>query len=322
MGEFRAAIITMAMGGMLAGCAAPKPKTEDFASSIAQFTNGYEIDDLKCESFANKEQEKSGRAGCRGTLSLMFDLYEPMSGEGAEAALVAAGIPATGARWFRQRHSRAILTKSASQGSKTSFSAECSYAGVVDGWGVSCSPSYQRFPGQPLGSRGDNSIARGTPEYTAYINEVIADYRRLDAAYLEVKNGIERFFARGRTLRNRDGTIRSEMVSPLVWTGERGFLGYQYAFHMETKYQDGRERTDSTFCGYQKGTPRDDIRFDGVINYNRDRATGQDTFPAFVAMSDRASQYQNRFFGCGNRLRWDGSMFKGGYSGTAELRSE
>lgn len=315
--------------GLLIGCSAAKPKTEDFASNLAQYTGGYDIQDLRCESFANNGQEKSGRASCRGTLAVIFDLYEPMSREAAEAAVVTAGIPATGARWFRTRHPRAILAKSASQGAKTPFSAECSYSGIVDGWNVNCSTSYQRFPGQPLGSRGDNSIVAGTPEYTTYINEVLADYRRLDAAYRAVVAQIEAFFAPGRTVSTssevsgRMHPIRARIRSPLEWSGDRGWLGYQSEFSTATTFEDLRERRTGTFCGYPIGQPANDILFKGNIWLSTGTRSSPEPehFRAQVEMMNRAAPYQSRFHGCTNYLSWNGTEWQGKYYSFA-LRSQ
>lgn len=319
--------VCAAMVGFLAGCSPSQPSTEEFASSIASHTGGYDIQTVECEAFANKEQEKSGRASCRGTLAVMFDLYEPMSHEAVEAALVAAGIPATGARWFRSRHHRFILAKVTSQGAETPFSAECSYAGVVDGWSISCNTNYRRFSGQPLGSRGDDSIAHGTPEYDAYIDEVLTDYRRLDANYRELVTQIEAFFDAGRTVYTRSTAngrmhpIRARITTPIQWSGDYGFLGHQSEFSTTTTFEDRREHRTGTFCGYPMGQPANDIAFVGNIWLSTGTRSNPEPehFRARVEMRNRSSMYQNRWHGCSNWLNWNGTGFAGQYYSFALL---
>ena len=308
--------------GILSVFVPKKPGHVDLRASVSSTVAGYSVKNMDCETFADKSQESGGRASCRGTLELDFDLYSPLTADAVRASLVMAGIPQAGADFFLRRHPKTFFTKTLSQGDETPFLADCSYFGVVEGWSISCNTNYERFDGTPFATLGNDAILEGSPQHAAFTNDVLSDYRRLDAAFLVVKNGIERFFARGNTVQNADGTISAAMVSPLVWTGERGFLGYQSQFQMQTKYQDRRANGTSTFCGYPKGTPRDDILFEGGINFSRDRETGEAVFPAYAQISDRASQYQNRFSGCGNRLSWNGVSFRGGYSGTAELRSQ
>lgn len=277
-------ILCGSMCASLGGCSRKEPSTAEIEASIAQTISGYDIKDVKCEAFSDKNQEAAGRASCRGTLAINQDLYTLLPTIDLENLLVAAGIPQEGSRFFLGRHARAIFVPAVTKGSETSFAADCTYLGDVNGWRIGCSPNFEQFVGQPLDALGDNFALKDSPEYSLFVNEVMSDYRQLDAAFMKTKSDVDKFFSRGRTVSNVDGTVRAVMVSPLIWTGDRSFLGQQPHFSMETKYEDRRDNTTMTFCGYTKGVPKEYILFSGDIGFVRDRESGQEIFPANVQM--------------------------------------
>jgi len=301
-------MVLAALAAPTAGCGDKKPGTDAFRASISQTIAGYSIKELKCESFADKTQEGGGRASCRGTLALAGDLYAQISPEEATALLVAAGIPASGAAFFSNRHLATIFDKSVNGGTETPFTANCTYMGDVDGPRVGCNTSFSRFNGQPLGTFGSDTLIKGSPEYMARLNAIVADYRRLDASYKALKAQMDRFFSPGRTISSPG--VRARLTSPLTWTGEPGFLGYPGYFSVQTKYQDLRDHTTGTFCGYPIGNPRDDIQYNGRIDFNKDRDTGEETFVSKIDLRNRAIQYQNQFQGCSLYYTWNGTTFR------------
>lgn len=303
-------ILYASMLASMAACSPKKPKPDDFRVSITQSAPGYDLEEFKCESFADRSQEAAGRASCTGTLSINHDLYSLVSASEFEAELLTAGIPSEGVKFFSSRHWRNMFAPSVRQGATTGFSSECSYAGVSGGWSISCRTNYNRFNGYPRSSITHDAVVKGTPEYTAHFNETVADYRRLDAAFKELKSKIERFFTVGRTVSGPK--IRARITSPLTWTGDKGYLGYQSQFFLETKYEDLRERTSGTFCGYPIGSPKDDLLFVGTIN----SANGDSgTYIASLEFQNRSALYQNSYRGCGDLLYWDGSSWKSRYGG-------
>jgi hypothetical protein len=308
-----------ALIGLLAGCSSSKPNTDAYTNAINESVGEYVIKDLQCASFADTAQEKSGRGSCRGTLALKVDLYAPVSPDEIRGVLVAAGIPSEGAGFFYQRHFNTVFRKISSQGDQTPFSAECSYSGNVNGWNISCSPGFQSATGQPLGSIGPGSVVKDTNEYTSLVNNALVDFHQLDAGYKTIKEQVERFFAPGKTVTAADpsGAIPfaiAKMNTAVSWTGPLGFLGKPTTFVVNAKYQDLRANPNSTFCGYVKGTPGDDIEYSGNIGFAAGGGSDPGVFTATVDMMNRAGQYNNNFQSCGSTLTWNGSRWKGSLS--------
>ncbi|HEX8379151.1 MAG TPA: hypothetical protein VF619_01225 [Allosphingosinicella sp.] len=311
---------------LLAGCSRKEPDTADVEQSISGSVPGYAVKDLKCESFADRNQEAAGRTSCRGTVVLDQELYRTMPPGSLQALLVDAGIPPEGASFFAGRHPQTIYLLNARKGDEGPLLAECSYMGNVDGWQISCDPSYNRFLGEPLGALGDGPVVKDSPEYRTYVERVLTDYRAVDAAYLALKRHVEGFFSSGKTVSvvNRfagDGPVmRFKLAAPISWSGERGFLGYQSKFRIETKYQDLRSE-DRTFCGYGHGTPPDDLLLEGDISGSTrsELEQGGGLFTAHVEIFERTRLFNNGYSGCGNRLPWNGESW--GKERGLEIRS-
>jgi hypothetical protein len=130
----------------------------------------------------------------------------------------------------------------------------------------------------------------------------------------------------GTGYRNRyagnDPVKRIALTAPLLWTGPRGFLGYQAQLRMVARFQNSRAE-NQTACGYGRGTPADEILIEVSIGPNSGRQVeqGAGPFTAHVNMAERAALFNNEFSGCGNTLDWNGAYYAGGY-GRTELRSQ
>lgn len=318
------------MAWALAGCSHPSPSTDNLRNNIVQTIGGYSIKSLKCESFADKSQEAAGRSSCRGTLALILDRYASLPSADVQGLLVSSGIPQEAAGFVLQRHPKAVVVPAVKAGTETPFTSDCTYTKEVDGWRIGCNTSFADLPGLPPSAMGENYVLKDSPEYQSYIKEAKADFAEIDARFIALKSQIEEFFKVGRTVTatnplSNGGIARVKIVSPLVWSGEPGFLGHQSQFSLTTKYVDLRDAQSSkfTFCGYAKGIPGNDIQFSGDIESempSRSAHPDSVTFAANLYMSNRAAIFENKFQSCGNILVWDGTSWKLSY-GTLELKA-
>lgn len=312
----------------LTGCSPNQPASTDVADVLTQSLPGYVVGDLACESFPDRSLDAAGRTSCHGSIAPAQDLYSPMSAQELRSLLVGAGIPQEGVDYFAGRHPQMIYRRSAGRGTATALTAACSYIRGTDGWHIGCNPSYTPFAGQPRGALGAGAVVQDSPEYRAYLDGVLGDYRGLDAAYRTVKTAVERFFAPGRTVLvyNRyagdEPVKRIALTAPLSWTGPRGFLGYQAQLRMVARFQTSRNE-NQTACGYGRGTPPDEILLEVSIGPSSVRQVeeGAGPFTAHVNMAERTALFNNEFSGCGNVLDWNGTFWAGGY-GRTELRSQ
>lgn len=297
----------------IAGCSKPGPSTDNLSSAIAQNTGGMIISAIKCESYANNTQEGTGRASCKGTLSLAEDHYNAIPQPDVASLLVGVGIPQTGTVFFLMRHPQQIYTRVAGKGDETAFSSECDYQKSVDAWNVGCQTNYQQFAGQPLSALGENPIIKGTPEFDSWIGAITSDFRQLDQAYRAVESNVKAFFAPGKTITLQDWQThqpwyRARITAPLTWQGDPGALGHQGYFSAIVKYQDLRERTNQTLCGYPRGQPMDDLLVTGTIEFSP--GSPQGPFVAKAGVVERNGLFNNSFTGCGGPgMPWNGSSF-------------
>jgi len=321
-------ILTSLVALSLTGCSRNQPGSADVTAALMQSLPGYVVSDLECESFADRNQEAAGRTSCRGSIALTQDLYSPLSPQEVQGLLVGAGIPREGADYFAGRHRQMIYRLSARQGTATPLMAECNYIRDINGWQINCNPSYNQFAGQSRGSLGSDAVVQDSPEYRAYLDGVLSDYRGLDAAYRTVETAIERLFAPGRTVLVYNRYVGNEPVkrialtAPLSWTGPRGFLGYQAQLRMVARFQTSRDE-NQTACGYGRGTPPDEILLEVSINSSSVTQVeqGAGPFTARVNMAERTALFDNEFRSCGNVLDWNGTFWAGGY-GRTELRAQ
>jgi hypothetical protein len=297
---------------LVTACSKPGPATDDLKSAVATNIPGATVKTIKCEAFADKMQEGAGRANCKGTAALDQDQYAVLSPNEVGGMLSAAGIPEAGTGFFLQRHPQEVYAPVVSKGTETDFSADCNYQKEVDAWRIGCTTNYQPFAGQPLANINGAYVVKDTAAYEAWLKDVTTDYRQLEDAYRAAEATVKTFFAPGKTIVLRDRQTQkpwyeARIVSALSWNGDPGFLGHQGSFWTISKYQDLRDRTNQTLCGYGKGQPIDDLLLSGSIDFTPNSPQGP--FTPHVEVVERNSLFNNTFTGCGNSFPWNGSTW-------------
>ena len=232
---------------VVTGCSDAQPSTEVLKGAISQNVSGMTIENIECQSFADKSQEAAGRSSCKGTMSLNQDQHVLLYRNDAERLLISAGIPKTGAGYFLSRHPAQVYTLAASKGSVAEFSSECGYHRAVDAWNIGCSSNLPTFQGRPAYDIRPNDVVEGTPSYDVWIEQIKSDFKRLDQDYQTLETQVRTFFAPGKTisLRLREaGQIlyQAQISKGISWEGEPGVLGHQGDFSTIVKYRDLRER--------------------------------------------------------------------------------